>query len=132
MHIRVSQLNVFQSAVRFDASGTLAGRIFEHIEAQDIDEGTVMVVMAKVNGRRRFCGSRRDGRFLMFDMADGSILGYCPWHRLTGGVWLFAVENRTAAEIALDRGLSFLPMAMHSWEPAGSDQVVFSAAEKGV
>lgn len=94
----------------------MAGRVFDYIEAQDIDEGTVMTVLSKIRGRRRFCGARRDGRFLMFDWPDGSILGYCPWTRLPGGVWLFAVESRTAQELSRLSDYSFLPVSLGSWE----------------
>ena len=106
MHIKVENLNIFAAACIFDAANTEAGRLFEYLEAQEIDEGTVMVVMSKVRGRARFCSSRRDGRWLMFDMADGSVLAYCPWARAVAGQpWLWAVESRTAAEIVLATGV---------------------------
>ena len=106
VHIKAENLNIFAAACVFDAANTEAGRLFEYLESLEIDEGTVMVVMSKVRGRRRFCSSRRDGRWLMFDMADGSVLAYCPWHRAAAGApWLWAVESRTAAEIVLASGV---------------------------
>lgn len=102
MHIKAENLNIFAAACVFDAANTQAGRLFEYLEQLEIDAGTVMVVMSKVRGRRRFCSSRRDGRWLMFDMADGSVLAYCPWGRVVAGEpWLWAVESRVSAEIVL-------------------------------
>lgn len=114
MHIKAENLNIFAAACVFDAANTEAGALFDHLESLPLDEGTVMVVMSKVRGRRRFCSSRRDGRWLMFDMADGSVLAYCPWHRaVSGQPWLWAVESRTACELVLQERV--WPMDQALW-----------------
>lgn len=99
MHVRKASLDVFSAACTFNAAGTMAGAAFG---------GDMTVIRRSLGrkGRRRWCG-RMDGRWRMFDFADGSVLA---WDFQTGDQW--AVESRTAAEVVLScNGEALLPVS---------------------
>lgn len=122
MHIRASQLDIFGSACTFDASGTLAGAAFEHIERIGADLAGICVVMRRIMGKfykakaRYHC--RRDGQYQCFDLPDGSVLSVDFAQR--PGAWLVAVESRTAWELLQGRDMTLLPFALCAFDQSGS------------
>ena len=108
MHIRASNLSIFGVSCTFDASGTMAGSVFDHIEAAGASFETAMVVLRRVQGRayKRFARRymRLDGKWLAFDMRDGSVLMLMrDLDQSRGEPWLWACESRTAAEVLMAR-----------------------------
>lgn len=105
MHIRASQLDIFSAACTFDATGTMAGAVFDHIERIGADLPGVCVVVKRIMGKSygRFAGLHcaRDGRYLRFEMLDGSVLAVD--FSQSPGAWLVAVESRTAWELLVGR-----------------------------
>lgn len=118
MHIRAQNLDIFAAACTFDATGTMAGATFEHIERIGGDLAGLCVVAKRVMGKSygKFASlhTRRDGRYTCFDMPDGSILavdfGQAP------GPWLVAVESRTAWELLQGREGVDLPLSLWAYE----------------
>lgn len=108
MHIRAQNLSIFGVSCSFDASGTFAGSVFDHIERAGASFETAMVVLRRVQGRsyKRFARRymRLDGPWLAFDMLDGSVLMLMrDVGSSSGQPWLWAVESRTAAEVLIAR-----------------------------
>ena len=99
MHVRASSLDIFAAACTFDGTDTAAGRVLTHaVTHDDTVITTIKRAMGKLYGPWAGNHTRRDGRWLMFDFPDGSVLAYAPDRR---DVWAWAVECRTAAEIVL-------------------------------
>lgn len=114
MHVRASSLDLFTAACTFDGAGTAAGRVMAHAVAyDDTIITTVKRAMGKCYGSFAANHTRRDGRWLMFDFPDGSVLAYDPRRN---GVWLWVVECRTAAEIVLScQSEDLLPMGVSAF-----------------
>lgn len=118
MHIRASQLDIFSAACTFDATGTMAAAVFEHIERIDGDLAGIAVVLRRVLGKayRKHAANHmaKDGRYVRCDFPDGSILavdfGQSP------GAWLIAVESRTAWELLQGRDFGQVPWSLLAWD----------------
>lgn len=118
MHIRASQLDIFSAACSFDATGTMAASVFEHIERIGADLPGVAVVLRRVLGKayRKHASNHmsRDGRYVRCDMPDGSIIAVD--FRQRPGAWLIAVESRTAWELLQGRDPGVLPWALLAYD----------------
>ena len=106
---------IFASIVILNASGTLAARVFDHLERLGPDGDGCITVMRKVMGR--FYGkyarihARRDREYWGFDMPDGSVVMVNPrplenWKQDELGdtwPWLMAFPNRSACDAIMSR-----------------------------
>lgn len=114
MHIRASQLDIFSAACTFDATGTIAAGVFEHIERIGGDLPGVAVVLRRVLGKayRRWANLHmaKDGRYIRCDFPDGSILAVD--FSQSPGAWLIAVESRTAWELLQGRDFGQVPWSL--------------------
>lgn len=122
MHIRANQLDIFTAAVQFDAAGTMAGAVFDHIERIGADLPGVCVVLRRVMGKayRKWVGNhvRWDGKYRCFDMPDGSIVAVD--FAQSPGSWLVAVESRTAWELL--QGRDFQNVGHSLWAVEAPDE----------
>lgn len=102
--------NPFAALVHFDATDTLAARVFEHVERAGASPETVFVVMRRLvnKGLARL---RHDGPYFAWTVADGSQILLSRVF-FVGEPWFAALPSRAAMDATYTRGWAAAPWVL--------------------